>query len=197
MWKPVDTEFYAPRLPVSIAAVSSDGVEFVRSMLEALHCVVLLHAIGTPTDFLKVIAQGVHAPRYLVIMGHGTEDGLYFGDYGPAEIDTSMLRNQFMPPEVIRQHVYLPGCTVISAFCEGGKAAMAQAFLKGDVAAYIGCRTSPDAVALNVFLVNFLFGIRAKHLSDRDAWHRAVIATNHKDSDQMSYFHRDGTEERL
>jgi hypothetical protein len=197
MWKPVDTEFYAPRLPVSIAAVSSDGVEFVRSTLEALHYVVLLHAIGTPTDFLKVIAQGAHAPRYMLIMGHGTEEGLYFGDYGPAEIDTSMLRNRSMPPEVIQQHVYLPGCTVISAFCAGGKAAMAQAFLKGDVAASIGCRTSPDAVALNVFLVNLLFGIQAKHLSDRDAWQRAVIATDHEDIDQMSYFRGDGTEERL
>ena len=105
-----------------------------------------------------MIAQGPSAPRYMVIMGHGTEDGLHFGEYGPADIDTSMLRNHSLPPEVIRRHVHLPGCTVISAICQGGSAAMADAFLSGKVAAYIGCKTEPDAVAMNVFLVNFLFG---------------------------------------
>ena len=74
---------------------------------------------------------------------------------------------------------------------------MADAFLRGEVAAYIGCRTDPDAIAMNVFLVNFLFGVRAKRLSDRDAWRHAVAATDHEDINQMSYFHSDGTEERL
>lgn len=196
MWKPIDTEFYAPRLPVSIVAVAGDSVEFLRAALEALDCVVLLHAVGTPTDFLKVIAQGAHASRYIFVMGHGTEDGLYFGEYGPPDIDTSMLRQQCMPPEVIRRHVSLPGCTVIAGFCEGGRPAMAQAFLAGRVAGYIGCRTGPDAAALNVFLINFVFAVRSKQLSDRDAWQRAVAATDHEDINQMSYFHGDGTEER-
>jgi hypothetical protein len=166
-------------------------------MLESLGCVVLLHAIGTPKDFLKVIAQEANAPRYLFVMGHGTDDGLYFGEYGPAHIDTSMLRNQCLPPEVIREHINLPGCTVVSGFCQGGSPAMAEAFLNGRLAAYLGCRTEPDAVALNVFLVNFLFGLRAKQLSDRDAWHRAAIATDHEDIYQMSFFHGDGSEERV
>jgi len=159
--------------------------------------VVLLHAVGTPTDFLKVIAQGEHAARYMLIMGHGTEDGRSFGDYGPADIDISMLRNQCMPPEVIGRHIYLPGCTVVSCFCEGGSAAMSRAFLAGSLAAYIGCRSMPDAAALNVFLANYFFGVRAKSSSDRDAWHRAVAATDHEDIDQISFFHGDSTEERF
>jgi len=197
MWKPVDTEFYVPRLPVSIVAVSGGGMEFARATLESLYCVVLLHTIGTPSDFLKVIAQGEDAPRYMIIMGHGTEDGLDFGEYGPADIDVSMLRNGAMPPEVIRRHVNLPGCTVFSYSCEGGSKAMAEAFLTGGLAAYIGCRTGPDVVAMNLFLFHFLHGVMAKKLSDRDAWHQAVAATDHEDINEFSFFHGDGTEERF
>lgn len=197
MWKPVDAEFDVPLLPVSIAAIAGDNIEFLRAMLEALDCVVHLHAIGTPADFLKVLAQGERAPRYMLIMGHGTEDGLYFGEYGLPSIDTSMLRNQCLPPDVIHEHINLPGCTVIGGFCMAGAPAMAAAFTNGTLAAYIGCRAYPDAVPLNVFLVNFLFGVQSKQLSDRDAWQRAVAATDHEDTNQMSYFDSDGTEHQV
>src|SRR5688500_3932968 len=103
MWKPIDTEFFAPRVPVSIACISSGAEQFIRNTLESLNCVVLLHLIGTPSDFLKVIAQGENAPRYMIIEGHGTDDGLVFGEYIPS-IDTSMLKNECMPAEVIRAH---------------------------------------------------------------------------------------------
>ena len=55
MWRPIDTEFYSPRLPVSIVDVEGDGVG-LRTLLEAFQCVVHLHSIGTPNDFLKVIS---------------------------------------------------------------------------------------------------------------------------------------------
>jgi hypothetical protein len=74
---------------------------------------------------------------------------------------------------------------------------MARAFLGGKAAAYIGCRARPDAVAMNVFVTNFLFGVRTKQLSDRDAWHRAVVVTDHEDVNQISFFHSDDIEERL
>lgn len=193
----MDSGFYVPRLPVSIVAVSGGGMEFARATLESMNCVVLLHSVGTPDDFLKVIAQVDNAPRYMIIMGHGTEDGLDFGDYGPADIDTSMLKNGSMPPEVIRRHVNLPGCTVFSYSCEGGSEAMAQAFLAGGLSAYIGCRTGPDVVAMNLFLFHFLHGIMAKKLSDRDAWYRAVAAVDHEDINQFSFFDSEGAEERF
>ena len=196
MWKPVDTEFYVPRLPVSIVDVNGGGMEFARATLESLNCVVLVHSVGTPSDFLKVIAQGENAPRYMIIMAHGTEDGFDFGDYEPS-IDVSMLRNEAMPPEAIHQHVNLPGCTVFAYSCGAGSREMADAFLAGNVAAYIGCRTGPDVVAMNLFLFHFLHGVMAKKLSDRDAWHRAVAATDHEDINEFSFFHSDGTEERF
>lgn len=197
MWTPVNTKFYVPQLPVSIVSVSGGGQEFTRATLEALNCVVLLHSVGTPSDFLQVIAQGQNAPRYMIIIGHGTQDGLDFGEYGPSDIDTSMLHNGAMPPEVIRQHVNLPGCTVFSYSCEGGSQTMAEAFLSGGLAAYIGCRAGPDVAAMNLFLFHFLHGVTAKKLADRDAWHRAIAATDHPDINEFSFFHSGGAEERF
>ena len=201
MWKPIDTEFYVPRLAVSIVSVDDHQKHFVRTILEALNCVVHLHTIGCPADFLKVIAQGDAAPRYMIVMGHGTEDGLYFGDYGePHEDDVigiPLLKNGSMPPEAIRQHVNLPGCTVFTYSCYGGSKEMADAFLAGGADAYLGCRTGPNVTAMSLFLFHFLHNVMSKKLSDHDAWYRAVAATDHEDIKEFSFFHGDGTEERF
>ncbi|RAV09402.1 hypothetical protein [Paenibacillus contaminans] len=64
MWNPVDTKFYAPKLPVAIAAVGdSTEAHFIRTVLEQFNVVTLLHAIGTPVDFLNVIGQKENAPK--------------------------------------------------------------------------------------------------------------------------------------
>lgn len=196
MWTPVDTQFYAPRLPVGVVALPNGGaVIAIRQLLELLHCVVVVHWIGTPSDLLKLLAHGTDVPRYLIIEGHGSEEGLYLGTYIP-EIDTSMLEGEYLPPAVIEQQVNLAGCTVINLSCNGGAVPMAKAFLAGGVAGYIGCRVEPDAVATYIFLTNMFYNICAKGLSDRDAWHRALGATDHEDIYAFGYFHADGTEER-
>ena len=186
MFKPVEAEFYVPLLPVSIMQVSGGG-EFLRSLLESLRCFVTLHRPGTPGDSLKIIALRENAPRYLIICGHGTEDGLYFGEYIP-EIDTSMLRNECLPAAAIQETVSLPGCTIISATCYGGQPSMAEAFLAGGVKAYIGSPEAPDGMAMNVFLVNFFYAVMEKGLSDEDAWRQAAAATDHADVWQLRYF---------
>lgn len=195
MWRPIDTEFYAPRLPVSIASVEGDGPG-LRNLLEAFQCVVHLHWIGTPNDFLKVISQGAAVPRYLFIDGHGTEYGLHFGEYGEG-IDTSMLREGCLGPETIRERVNLPEATVVNLTCLGGERRMADAFLAGRIQSYIGCRTYPDGVAMHLFAANFIYNVAVRKLSDRDAWYRAVRDTDHPDIDMISFYHADGREERF
>lgn len=107
----IDEQFYTPRLPVSIVALpnSSHEVYPMRDLLEGFNCVSTVHWIGAPMDFLKVLGQGETAPRYLLIAGHGDEEkGYYLGEYATF-IDTSMLRDQYMPAEVIAPVVNLPG----------------------------------------------------------------------------------------
>ena len=195
MFKSIEADFYIPLLPLSIVQVSGGG-EFLRTMLESLRCAVTLRRPGTPGDFLKVIALGENAPRYMIICGHGTEDGLCFGEYIP-EIDTSMLRNECLPAASIQETISLPGCTVISATCYGGLPLMAEAFLAGGVRAYIGSPEAPDGMAMNVFLVNFFFAVMEKGLSDEDAWRQAAQATDHADIWPLRYFDSSGSEKKL
>lgn len=195
MFRPIESEFYVPLLPISIVQVSGGG-EFLRAMLESLRCVVTLHRPGTPGDFLKVMDLGENTPRYLIICGHGAEDGLYFGEYIP-EIDTSMLRNECLPAASIQETVNLLGCTVISATCYGGQPPMAEAFLAGGVKAYIGSPEAPDGMAMNVFLINFFFAVMEKGLSDEDAWRQAAAATDHADIWHLRYFDSGSGEKKL
>lgn len=149
----------------------------LRALLESLGCIVLCHFPGTPNDFLKIIAQTHDVPRYLILDGHGIEQGICFGSYMP-QIDTSMLRDECLPPEVIEQHARLAGCTIVGSFCWSGTPAMTQAFLAGGASAYLGCEVEPDAGAMNVFLVNFFFNLLHKKLPEPEACRHAVEATD-------------------
>jgi hypothetical protein len=194
----VDEQFYVPRLPVNIVALpdSSYDVYPMRGLLEGFNCVTTVHWIGAPTDFLKVLGQGETAPRYLLIAGHGDENGYYLGEYA-SFIDTSMLHGQHMPAEVIAPVVNLPGCTVISSACGAGAERMGHAFVDtGRINAFIACRADPHSEDMLVFLVNFFHSVLRKKQSDRDAWLRAMAVTDQPEIYQMSFFHSNGTEER-
>lgn len=169
----------------------------MRALLEVFGCVITIHWIGTPMDFLKVLGQGEAAPRYLLICGHGDDEkGYYLGEYATF-IDTSMLREQHMPAEVIAPVVNLPGCTVISSACWGGIEAMGRAFVNtGQINAYLGCRVGANGDDMCAYLVNFFYNTRRKKLSDREAWLKAMAATDQPEIYQVSFFHANGTEER-
>jgi hypothetical protein len=196
----IDEQFYTPRLPIDIVALPNSDYEAhaMRAVLEAFGCVVTIHWIGTPTDFLTVLGQGETAPRYLLISGHGDEEkGYYLGEYA-SFIDTSMLRNQYMPAEVIAPVVNLPGCTVVSSACTAGVEAMGRAFVHtGRIRAYTGCRDYPNGSDMLAYLVKFFYSVLRKKVSDRDAWHGAMAAIDQPEIYRVSFFHPDGTEERF
>jgi hypothetical protein len=152
----IDETFYRPRTPVAVIAIGeANEALLVRSALESLGAAVLLHLIGTPEDFLRVIEQGETAPRYIVICGHGDESGLIFGEYGGG-IDVTPLEHGSMPPGVIAGRVNLPGRIVISTACGTGSRAFGEAFLKGRAAAYIAPDGYPEAADAALF-VHILF----------------------------------------
>ena len=152
----IDQTFFHPRTPVSVVAIG-DGVEAlsIRTLLESLGAAVLLHLVGTPGDFLRVIGQGAAAPAYLVICAHGDETGLIFGAFDEG-IDTASLRNGSMPPEVIEQHADLPGTTVVSTACLSGSHAFASAFLESGAHCVIAADGYPGG-ADAVLFIHLLF----------------------------------------
>jgi hypothetical protein len=184
MWTPPDTRFHAPSLPVALARLPGAADE-TRALLEALGCVVLAHRIATPGDLLQVLGQGETAPRYLVIDGHGTEAGLWFGAFGTG-IDTALMRGEYLPWDAFTGRVHLPGCTVVAACCYGGNPRLVQAMLTGGA---VGCIASPDAVdgrVMTVFLVNLFYALTGLGLDNSTACRHAVAAAWHEDLTRMT-----------
>ena len=179
MWRPVDTEFFAPQTPVAVCCLPESGGrgENLRSLLESLGCVVLLHSIGTPGDFLKVIAQTLTAPRYFLIVGHGLPEGLFFGTYAEGlGIDISMLHGECLPADAIRAHVQLAGTTIIADCCYGAAPSLVDAFLSRGAAAYIGTNEALG-IESDVFLVNFFYRALTRREADPIACAGAIAAT--------------------
>ncbi|MFD0716005.1 hypothetical protein [Paenibacillus sp. GCM10027626] len=175
MWNPVDQQFYAPKLPVAIAAIG-DGQEaiFIRTLLEQFNVVTLMHMIGTPGDFLQVIGQEENAPPYLIISAHGEEGGLVFGEY-IEEIDVSSLQDEVMPPEVIGKAVRLLGTVIINTACSGGVQAAGETFLRGGAKAYIAADEDVSGEATTLFLVHLFHKLtKEEGCTLEEAWEHAA-----------------------
>lgn len=193
MWNPVDTEFFVPRTPVEIVDCGGRGSlgRLARDLIEELGGTAHLHLCGTPGDFLKVISQGEQAAPYLIIIAHGDDNGLVFGEYADF-IDTSMLVKGSMPPECIAKQINLPGRVVFNDACMAGEPPMAQAFMAGGLKAYIGSREpAPDGAAGMMFIAHFFHKLWRGKCSVREAWEQA--ASYDKDSRLYTYWDADGS----
>ncbi|MEI2300218.1 hypothetical protein [Ensifer sp. MJa1] len=170
----IDQKFMFPRVPVAVVDIG-DTLEalLIRSMLESLGAVVTLHLPGTPEDFLTLIGAGESVHQYLIICGHGDENGFVFGDYID-EIDTSMLVEGSLPPPVVAEHAKLKGKIVLSTCCETGGKAYGDAFaLKGDAALYIAPDGSPEGTDAPLFVHCFFHALLARKQTAEVALERA------------------------
>jgi hypothetical protein len=170
----VDEMFQAPRAPVAVVAIGDSGEALlVRSVLESLGAAVTLHLIGAPEDFLRVLAQGESAPRYLVICGHGDEKGFVFGEYADG-IDISALSNGSMPPAAIAGRADLPGKIVVSTACYTGTKAFADAFRAGGAAVYVAPDGDPHGADAPLFVHLLFHRILRKGVSPEEAFREVL-----------------------
>ena len=58
-------------------------------------------------------------------------------------------------------------------------------------------RIEQNGAATDVFVVNFFYNVLDRKRSVREAWQRAMVATDHPEIYQMSLYHTDGSEERF
>ena len=151
----IDETFTVPRKPVSIAAYGdAHEAHCIRGLLENLGAAVSMHLLGTPSDLFVVLEQGESAPPFLIISGHGDENGFVFGEFGP-EIDTSALVSGSLPAAAINGHVNLPGKVIVSTACSTGTPEFAAAFTKGGARAYIAPINDPDGPDALLFVHHF------------------------------------------
>ncbi|MBH5317390.1 hypothetical protein I6N90_06125 [Paenibacillus sp. GSMTC-2017] len=192
MWSPIDTKFLAPKLPVAIAAVAdSSEAGFMRNLLEQLNMSVLLHKVGTPDDFLKVIGQTETAPPFLIISAHGDEGGIIFGEYMEG-IDVSSLEDGVMMPLTIANAIALPGTVIFSAACSSGVEEAGQAFLKGGALAYIAADDDVSGEAITLFMMHFFYKLTKEEPDTlEEAWEHA--ASYDEESRLFRLYKQDGT----
>ena len=169
----IDQSFYVPRIPVAVVDCgATQEAALVRGLLESMNAVVTLHQPGTPKDFLLVLGQGESAPAYMVICGHGDENGFVFGGYGP-QIDTTCLVKGSLPAAVLAASIRLPGRIVVSTACDTGAEAFSQAFLAGGVRAYIAPAGAPEGADAQLFVHHFFYNVFRRGLEPEEAWLRA------------------------
>lgn len=172
--QPVDTRFFGPRTPVAIVDLGATAEALLaRAMLESLGAAVMLHQPGTPEDFLLVLGQSEAARRYLVLCGHGDEDGLILGDYAPG-IDTSALAGGRMAPATIAARAHMPGRIVVSTACMTGTDAWGKAFLAGGACAYVAPDGYPEGADVPLFLHHLFHQLLAHNASIETAWRHAA-----------------------
>ncbi|MDW5313386.1 hypothetical protein [Rhizobium sp. PL01] len=139
----------------------------IRSILESLGAAVLLHLPGTPGDFLKCLRRDQNDPEYIVLSGHGDENGFVLGEF-IAEIDTRSLVDGSLPASALVSEIRLPAKTVISTACMTGTEAFGQAFLAGGAHAYLAPSEFPDGSAVPLFLHGLFYELlqRGKPLKE-------------------------------
>ena len=104
----------------------------------------LVHGCTIPArESLRSSGKESRLQGYVILCGHGNEDGFILGEYGP-QIDSSMLVKGSMPDHVFGPRVNLPGKVVVSTACCTGGNVFKEVFKRGGAAAYIGPDGYPD-----------------------------------------------------
>ena len=169
----IDAHFFFPRVPVAVVSLQDvDEALLMRSILEHLGAAADLYQIGTPTDFMLVLEQ-ISPPPYLLICGHGTEQGWAFGEYGD-NVDTSLLTGTALPASALVGRVRLPGCTIISTACLSGSPEMTAAMLSGGAAAYLAPDDYPDEADTGLLITTLFHGLLQRDPPLEAAYRRAV-----------------------
>ncbi len=170
----VDEKFFFPRKAVSIIAVGDTGEALLlRAILESLGTAVRLHLPGTPEDILACLNQPDNPPPYLIISGHGDQNGLVIGDINP-DVTQLKLREGSLPVEAILGKVHLSGTVIFSTACCTGYDAFGKAFIEGGAKAYIASAGYPDGAATPLFVHMLFYELLVGKSSLEDALSRAA-----------------------
>lgn len=141
-------------------------------MLESLGASVRLHLPGTPEDILVCLKQADNPPPYLIISGHGDENGLVVGEFD-RDVTRMELRDGSLPAEALVGNIDLPNTVIFSTACCTGSEAFAKAFIEGGARAYIASPGYPDGAATPLFVHLFFYELLVRKSPLEDALRRA------------------------
>lgn len=169
----VDRNFFFPRTAVGIVAVGDSGEALLlRAMLESLGASVRLYLPGTPEDILACLKQPDQPPPYLIISGHGDENGLVVGEFD-TEVTRIGLKDGSMCADILSGDIDLRDTVVFSTACCTGSQAFAKAFTEGGARAYIASPGYPDGAATPLFVHLFFYELLIRKSLLEDALRHA------------------------
>lgn len=170
--------FFCPLQPVSLVAVGDSGEAMtLRLLLENLGAFVSYYPVGTPGDFLSVLASTGAAANLTILSAHGGDGGFHFGEFGPG-IDVSMLKDGELGSSAILTAASLSGQIVLSTACGTGTPDMKKAFLSAGACAFVAPKQQPEARDLPLFVHLFAHQLLVKksHVSEAFEVARAAVA---------------------
>ena len=142
---------------ILIAALEGAAAEAValRSALEYFGAFVAVKWIGRPRDFMDVLNGKLPiAPDYVVISGHGDEDGFIMNKLGEAVYEADEPKGNFTPEEV-KKYLMIKS-VVLSTCCATGGAAMADVFREAGCA-YIAPADYVEGNSALMFALRFFY----------------------------------------
>lgn len=144
-------------LPVDILNIDDDLASLaLRGVLEYLGCRVRLHLIATARQLVDTLSGKETLSRYIVLMGHGVEAGLYLPELTPA-LEAQQPYHRAISAAGFEEFVRLPGSLVLNTACSLGTPDYASAFLHGGCHHYIGPLDDPDGGAALLYTLHFFY----------------------------------------
>lgn len=130
------------------------GTEAValRAALEQFDIQVRRFPVGQARHLLKVLSGDEAAAQHVILCCHGDEGGIVLPELGE-QFEAMQPVHGTLTAEALRGRVHLPDRVVIATGCRTGNPQLAQAFLDGGCAAYIGPTGGPYGSSVVVALV--------------------------------------------
>ncbi len=128
--------------------------------------------VGNSSQVVEYLSS--RPPHDVIILSfHGDDQGMLM----PALAEE--CRSLYPYFEVIRpadfaRFLALDGSIVISHACRGGTPAMAEAFISGGTAAYVGAESDPETAASTKYVLDFLYGYLIEFSQDVEKSHLAA-----------------------
>ncbi len=158
---------------ILIAALEGGDTEAaaLRSALEYFGAFVAVKWIGRPRDFMDVLSGKLPVvPDYVVISGHGDEDGFIMNKLGEAVYEPDEPRGSFTPEEV-EKHLKIKSI-VLSTCCATGGGAMSDIFRKAGCT-YIAPADYVDGNSALMFALRFFYEVLQNKASIESAFEAA------------------------
>lgn len=146
-------DLYWTSADVVDVAVGTEAVA-LRAALEQFDVQVRRFPIGQARQVLRVLSGDMSPAQHVILCCHGVDGGIVLPKLGE-HFEAMQPVHGLLTADALRERVHLPGRVVIATGCETGNPQLAQAFLDGGCAAYIGPTAGPygDSVVVAIVLL--------------------------------------------